>query len=38
MQCAGGEITGPHWSSQVALYDKSLAEVISVATIKPCLS
>lgn len=38
MQQTGGDITSPHWSHQTSLYEKSLAEIISVATIKPCLS
>lgn len=38
MQQTGGDITSPHWIHQVSLYDKSLAEIISVAEIKPCLS
>lgn len=38
MQQTGGDITSPHWSQQTSLYEKSLAEIIAVATIKPCLS
>lgn len=37
MQHQPGQLTGHFWNFQVGVYDKSIAEILSVASVRPCL-
>jgi hypothetical protein len=38
MQQKPGNLTNDWFDKQVAIYDKSIKELLAVATIKPCVS
>jgi hypothetical protein len=38
MQQKPGNLTDDWYDKQVAMYEKSIADLLKVATIKPCLS
>jgi hypothetical protein len=38
MQQMAGNITSDWWARQIAMYDKSINELVAVANLKPCVS